>query len=80
MVTVCSQVRRDSLVAQLVGDGVRQRDAVVFVDVAAALRLAHTCDVCHPKRAARLVVMGTDVYPVTTFQEMKHFRFKILQV
>lgn len=43
---------RYSLVSQLVRDGVRQHDAVVLVDGAAAVRLAHAGHVRHAQRAA----------------------------
>lgn len=51
--------------AHLVSDGVRQRDPVVFVDVAAAPGLTHTPDMRHPECAARLVLTRADVLSET---------------
>lgn len=48
---------------QFVRDGVRQRDPIVLVDAAAAIRLAHASNVRHSQGAARSIRARTNVLP-----------------
>lgn len=49
--------------SQFVGDGVRERDSIVFVDAAAAVRLAHAGYVSHSQSTTRRVRSRADVLP-----------------
>ena len=59
----------DSLVSQLMGDGVGDGEARVLVDVAAARRLAHARNLGHTERVACLVA-AADVAPAGNGREM----------
>lgn len=46
---------------QFVGDCMRQRDPIVLVDTAAAIRLTHASNVRHSQRAARGIRTRTNI-------------------
>jgi len=66
------------LVSQFVGDGVRQRDAVILVDAATAIRLAHASDVRHPEGAAGCIRARTNVLPRYEDRHIVMIRMRIV--